>query len=208
MAVKQTKQDLLIHLKDSCDFLEISSKAFDEGYIGEAKRLATTLRVLLHDTQNSKSLLSQLKVKVKMRYLNSAYPFDSKNLISHHGLVGLKISDAGGEYSAHLDSFKGDSNYVKFPDWWNEIVICDLQKNQFCRRDLVLALSNKDGGAHVDPKLNDTYAALSRGNSVGWTFHSRDDEAGDELLGVELHSVRQIAYECLESIKGKFPQLF
>ncbi len=63
MAVKQTKEDLLIHLKDSCDFMEISCRAFDDGYVGEAKRLATTLRVLLHDTQNRNRYLTYLKLR-------------------------------------------------------------------------------------------------------------------------------------------------
>ncbi|MEZ9686609.1 hypothetical protein AB4453_23915 [Vibrio atlanticus] len=209
MAIKQTKQDLLIHLKDSCDFLEISCRAFDDGYIGEGKRLATTLRVLLHDTQSSKSLLSQLKVKTEMRYLNTAIPYDPKNLMSHHGLVGIRGCNENAEYFAFLDDSVGAVKYVKFPNWWNEIVISDSNKNQFCRRELVLSLTNKDGGAHVDPKLTDKYAALSRNNSIGWVFHNGDENTeGSGIIGIELHSVRQIAYECLESIKRKFPQLF
>uniref|UniRef100_UPI001F502B97 hypothetical protein n=1 Tax=Vibrio parahaemolyticus TaxID=670 RepID=UPI001F502B97 len=209
MAVKQTKEDLLIHLKDSCDFIEISCRAFDDGYVGEAKRLATTLRVLLHDTQKSKSLLNLLKVKTNMRYLNTATPYDSKNLMSHHGLVGLKISNDKAEYFPFLDDSFGSPKYVKFPDWWNEVVISDSKKNQFCRRELVLSLANKDGGAHVDPKLTDKYAALTRNNSIGWKFQSVGSGIqGGDIDGVELYSIRQVAYECLESIKHKFPQLF
>jgi len=206
MAVKQTKQDLMIHLKDNCDFLEISSKAFDEGYIGEAKRLATTLRVLLHDTKQSKSLLNLLKLKTNIRYYDSATPFDEKNLISHHGLVGMRISNEGAQYIAHLDdSFKG-MKLIKFPDWWNDIIISDSKKNQFCRRDLILSLANKDGGAHVDPKLTDKYADLTRNNSIGWVFNSGTSSEG--MADIELHSVRQMACEFLKTIRRAVPEIF
>lgn len=206
MKVKQTKSDLLIHLKDSCDFLEISSAAFDRGYIGEAKRLATTLRVLMHDTSNSHSLMSQLKLKNSMRYLNTAIPYTPKNLASHHGLVGLRVSNDEAGFYAFLDEAPNKAKYVGLPDWWNETVICDSKKNKFKRRELILNLSNKDGGAHVDPHLTEAYADLSRNNSIGWMFC---DAAGkSDIDGVELHSIRQVAHEFLCSIKKKMPQLF
>lgn len=204
--VKQTKQDLMIHLKDHCDFLEVSARAFDEGFIGEAKRMATTLRVLLHDTRSSHSLLSQLKLKSKMRYLNTAHPFDERNLVSHHGLVGLRVSGTEGTYYAHLDNAPHRAKLVTLPEWWNETVICDSKKNKFNRRELILNLANKDGGAHVDPELTENYADLSRNNSVGWVFS--DGHSSEPMLGVELYSLRQISYEFLVSIKRKLPQLF
>ena len=44
-------------LHEQLAFLESSAAAFDAGMDGEAKRLAVALRVLLHDTKNSHSLL-------------------------------------------------------------------------------------------------------------------------------------------------------
>ena len=59
-------------------------------------------------------------------FLNTAYPYDPENILSHHGLVGLKLSSSSliGKYYAPL----GDSNprrpckFIKFSDWWNENV--------------------------------------------------------------------------------------
>ena len=199
--VKQSKKELLSHLEDIVGFIEASSIAFDVGKTGEAKRLAVSIRVLLHDTNNSKSLLGLLGWKDGHSFLNSAIPYDARNLVSHHGLVGLRIGgDTGGSYHAPL----GDGppsrpyKYVKFPDWWNENVIVDSKKQKFNRRELILSLSNKDGGAHVDPELDESYANLTRNNSVGWIT---SNGAGEEpLMDVEKHSVRQIAYEVMESI--------
>ncbi len=200
--VKQTRQELLTHLEDTIGFLEVSSAAFDSGKTGEAKRLAVSVRVLLHDTKNSKSLLGLLGWKGGHSFLNSANPYDRKNLMSHHGLVGLRVSSGSGA-SYHAPLADGSSNraykFVKFPDWWNEVVIADKKKQKFNRRELVLALSNKDGGAHVDPELDEAYANLSRDNTIGWISH--DGTSEEPVIDVEKFSARQIAYELLESIK-------
>ena len=181
-------------------FLQASSASFDNGFTGEAKRLALTIRVLLHDTDKSKSLLGMLGYKTCMGFLDTAHNVNPKNLMSHHGLVGLKIGNGEGSYYVHLDEpTPGSPNkYVFFPNWWNKIVIVDSQRAQFSRRQLILALANKDGGGHVDAELDEKYASLSRQNSVGWIFSNGLSET--PLEGIELFSVRQIAFEVSISI--------
>lgn len=48
---------------EQIQFLEASAMAFDQGFEGEAKRLAVTVRVLLHDTDRSHALLGQINKK-------------------------------------------------------------------------------------------------------------------------------------------------
>lgn len=198
---EQTKAELLEHLRDSLGFLEASSASFDAGFTGEAKRLATTIRVLVHDTDKSKSLLGLLKFKTGMGYLNTTHPYDPKNLLSYHGLVGLRIENSQSRYWAPLgEGAPGRSGkYVLFPDWWNQVVIVDSFKARFTRRELVLALANKDGGAHVDPHLDNSYAELTRKNSVGWMVSNGTNQK--PMMDVELYSVRQIAYELHTSLQ-------
>ena len=59
----QTYQELRDHLCEQLHFLRASAASYDNGAEGEAKRLATTIRVLVHDTKKSKSLLLQLSMK-------------------------------------------------------------------------------------------------------------------------------------------------
>lgn len=196
----QTKAELLTHLRESLGFLRRSSEAFDAGFTDEAKRLATTIRVLVHDTQKSKSLLGLLHMKSSMGFLNTAYPYNPKNLLSHHGLIGLRMENGRSSYWAP----KGDASpgrphkYVLFPDWWNDVVVVDSRGARFNRRDLVLALANQDGGAHVDPQLDSDYAHLSRHNSAGWM--TTDGKTERPIMELELHCIRQIAYELATSI--------
>lgn len=198
--VDQTQEELKQHLSDNIRFLRASAAAFDGGFFGEAKRLATTIRVLVHDTGNSHSLLGLMGIKEQLAYVNAANVHDPSNLLSHHGLVGFRFGPEGARYFAPLGDGPPSRQRPKasFSEWWGEKVIVDNAGGVFTRKDLVLALANKDGGAHVDPKLDATYAALTRNNSLGWVA---SDANGERPMGdVELHSVRQIAYELLQTL--------
>jgi hypothetical protein len=204
MKIKQTKQELLSHLSDSVQFLQLSAAAFDKGILGEAKRMAVTVRVLVHDTPSSKSLLGQLKYKANMSFYDTAHDYKPNNLMSHHGLLGLNINlenSAEHSYNVPLTLDGRPNRFIFFADWWNKIVIVDNKKNVFRRRDIILSLANQDGGAHIDPELNLAYAQLSRQNSISWVLSSAQ---GQKPLGpVELYSMRQIAHEVLVSVDRK-----
>ena len=202
----QTLEALNQHLSEQVRFLRGSSESFDTGFEGEAKRLAATIRLLVHDTKNgSHSLLMQMEIKDKMGFLDTAWEFNPKNLVSHNGLTMIRYSNGEGKFVAPLGGGPRQGQWVTFTSWWNRIVFVDNLKHKFTRRDLVLAVANQDGGAHVDPALDSDYAALSRENTLGW-FVS-DGKTERPLPGPELPAVRQIAYELLISLATQFPDL-
>ena len=59
----------------------------------------------------------------------------------------------------------------------------------------MLAVSNKDDGAHVDHKLDEHYHALSRDGSLGWYFVGPDKASRPLSPGPERALIRQMAYE-------------
>ena len=59
------------------------------------------------------------------------------------------------------------SRYVAFEEWWTRPVLLDSNGAEFSRKSLVLALANKDGGAHID-RFNAATHALVHDNSVAW----------------------------------------
>lgn len=80
--IPQSSEALQSNFKDQIEFLNASAAAFDAGHEGEAKRLAVTIRVLLHDTDQSHSLMDQLGIKNR-DYVDTSFPFDPKNLATH-----------------------------------------------------------------------------------------------------------------------------
>jgi hypothetical protein len=67
----------------------------------------------------------------------------------------------------------------------------DDKKNKFTRRDIVTYVANQDGGAHVDPELDESYATLTKMNSLGWT----DYNGNKPLNNPAYQAIRTIANE-------------
>jgi hypothetical protein len=209
-------RELQEHLDEQLAFLEVSS---DAGFEGEAKRLAVTLRVLLHNSQTSKSLVGMLG-NIDGQFFDTALPVNSQSVLSHGGLVWVASGSSKTRYVAMLDNVPV-SRWVSFAEWWDVPVFIDTKKRELSRRQLVLTAANQDGGAHVDPALDAVYADLSKENSLGWIATDKKhegfflgriptDKQGDRLIaGPEKAAIRQIVHEALKSLKpgyAKMPQ--
>lgn len=106
------------------------------------------------------------------------------------------------DYSPKLDSAR-TKKIVKFERWWEEqTVYLNVHENlRINRRDLVLAAANKDGGAHVDEKLDERYERILEG--AGWSMTVNPPD-GSGPIGVQfkyghLAALRQMGYEVLNS---------
>jgi len=182
------------------DFLRASSGAYDSGFPGEAKRMAVSLRVLLYDSKTSVSLLAQLKVKDRWMFTDTAEPVNPVNLAPTQGLVFMKMTwGESGEYVAPLDNLSPGriKPPANFAGWWNNLVmVLPSAGERWCRREFVLELAHKEGGAHVDPTLTQRYEDLTRRNSLGWQMVQ--GESADPFRGNPVYaSVRQCTHEVL-----------
>jgi len=88
--------------------------------------------------------------------------------------------------------------WLPYRDWWNEIVFVDDRKQSLSRKELILAVANQDGGAHVDPTLSETYARLSRHNSLGWVISTPVQAL--QIPNPERAAIRQISHEVLKTL--------
>jgi hypothetical protein len=57
--IKQTEEELKKQLEDQLLLLKILAECYDSGSVVVAKSIATAVRLLVHDTQFSHSLLGQ-----------------------------------------------------------------------------------------------------------------------------------------------------
>jgi hypothetical protein len=203
---KQSRAELEIQLEEQLGFLRSSAAVFDAGVEHEAKRLATSLRILLHDSRQSVSLLGQLDLK-GIGFFDTARDLPSGNILTDACLVGMQIAaDGSHSWWVPLDkSVRGSGIPVEFDRWWAKVVFRDVNRETITREKLVLSVADQDGGAHVDPALDKLYADLSRGNSMGWK-HVHPD--GDQPWpGPHFASLRQIAHEVLYSLEKRVPPI-
>jgi hypothetical protein len=92
---------------------------------------------------------------------------------------------------------------IPFSDWWLEPVLKDQRGHTFSRLNLVQHVADTDGGAHVDPDLDEAYMHLSRKNSLGWHF---GPNALPPETRPELACMRQIAHELLCTLHQYVPE--
>ncbi|OZF26034.1 hypothetical protein [Rhodococcus sp. 14-2483-1-2] len=210
-------------------YLETSSQLFDHGDTDEAIRLAVTLRVLLHDTYKSHSLLTQMGVKSGLQVLDTAIrggteiyaggivvqleyeTEDGTRHLAPSGQDGLtEIIPAEDHMSPVIVApkrLRGHEQYVDVDTWWTENVIDSANgPKTFSRRRVVLVMANKDGGAHVDPTGPDAdYLTFAeRGYGETYSTESSDLIRDTGYLpfngNAAAETVRQIAWELTETL--------
>lgn len=201
-------RDLESDLAEQLQFLASSASSFDQGQLSESKRIALVIRVLVHDTGNSHSLLAQLNIKDGLAWADSAPVIDrDPNIVARSpGLTTMGMGMNGmvfrARYSEQIEQ-STTTRYVPFVDWWERPVILDANGAEFSRRDLVLALTNKDGGAHID-RLNEAIHAFVHSNSAGFVSTSVPSLPGmaEEPIPTPIYaSVRTIAEELLLTLR-------
>jgi len=175
-----------------------------------ALSISTAIRVLVHDTQNSTSLLTHINKKDR-NYLSTNH----KNINEpvHLGLVtriNIGVKDGkGGEAkywplcTEKLNHDEVTKKHINFNNWWSGEKVFKSSTASLTRKDIVLSIANKDGGAHFDTKVEEKYDHFRK----TWS-------GGSSLVGIKsgikrgydniptYPAIRQIAYELLFSLQS------
>ncbi|KYC62684.1 hypothetical protein ABEV04_11555 [Heyndrickxia faecalis] len=190
---KLKHQELIEQWNSHLHFINSSSKKFDEGLEIEARRIATSLRVIFHDTKTSHPLIKQTGFKNNFPLWSSSLLYTPSNLVSSWTLLMLESNETG-LFFRPINIPRSRTFLLKYDDWWNEIIFDD-KKNVFTRKDIVCYVANQDGGAHVDSVLDEKYAELTKLNSLGWLDSSGNSAKNNPAY----NAIRQIALELIVS---------
>ncbi len=136
-----------------------------------------------------------------MPFLSSIPPLNERNLSATHDLVLIELQEDGAQYLHTGGNFVPFWRWLAFSSWWEHdpIFSSGSGKGQVSRKSLVLNLRDKEGGAHYDAEVAESDYSKMATNPV-WVFKSNDQEHS-ELVGLELASMRQVAFEVLETLK-------
>lgn len=165
--------------------------------------IATKLRVFCYDKgKQYTSLLTHMKIKGSVEIPNTYFHESSGNNAPLSGLVYQTLDFVDGakfvpKFDEQPEGVK--TELVSFEEWWNTVVLRDIEGNEFSRRDLVLEVADTDGGAHVDGGLKQDYYKVSRQHTLSWKF-SKNNEASELIPGVVLSSLCQIGHELLSAV--------
>jgi hypothetical protein len=145
-------QDQLIR---QLQYMHRSCALFDLGYPEEAIRIATAIRVLVHDGPRSRkgegSLLRLLDAEgASLVTTLKPQPPDPRLLMSD-GFVLVP-----GNIRPWKDYLLVPPLELPIAEWWTQPIFV-VNREPITRRDLVLGAANKDGGAHVDKHLSPGY---------------------------------------------------
>ncbi len=204
--------ELKKEFEDQLELLDALTRVYDKNEFVVSKSIATTIRVLLHNTKNSHSLIEQIGF-INEKFFDSSSSFslkekDIQRFGSFCGLVGIStgINNTNNIYIPYLDSVPEKSfGYTNFDEYWERIIFIDKYNNKFSRKDIILNVANKGGGAHVDFKnIDEKYKKLVRKNSLGFEVFSNGKKI-ESPEGAELAAVRQIAHEILKTFKKNYP---
>lgn len=211
VSAQPPRDRLMALLAEQCDFLAASAARFDAGYEHEWKRLAVGLRILLHDTSASASLLGQLGVKDRLDFLDSdarREPEPGKQAAYPRGwpvgFVGTRLGiGSGASFFPMLDHDLGSPRgRLHFAEWWDKRLLDSPGSSEhWRRRDFVLGAANKEGGAHVDPAPPAWWTELRDGIWVGAATTAGPDGSPVPMATLVPAVIRQIAYEVLTTLE-------
>lgn len=152
-----TQIRLLQKLQEQIGFLQRSCVAFDAGAEDEALRIATALRVIFHDTNNSTSLMTYLGLEDGRMLSSSRGHGDYRDYLSYR--LDPKSSTPVKALPILGDRFRK----ISLNQWWKHESVFVHNSNKYPRRMVVLSAANKDGGTHVQGELEEYYKFLASG---------------------------------------------
>lgn len=192
---------LRVRLKEQITNLEVSAARYDAGWPGEANRLAVTVRVLVHDTSMSKSLLKQMGAKDSMRWIDSNGGLDARKAVMYSSLVVFRttVVEAGMELRilpVDQADILGKGRLLDFTTWWKTAPVMVGNGERISRSDVVDMLANQDGGAHVDLR-KERFVKLLRSVPQVAPFFDGDDQGVS--FGLPDQTSEELARETLRA---------
>jgi hypothetical protein len=201
--VQRDQEDLKDQLRKQYKFLCHSLENALNGDSDEIYRLATTIRILIHNTRNSTSLLQQINPEIQL--IDTSRPVITPNTTSHPpskfysgGLVRLSLP------RGWVLSPASTPLYTNIQSWWERNLFIE-NNTVFTRKLITLWIADTDGGAHVDPLLDQKYYQISRKGSTVLQFYANGNQYHPN--GPEKLIIPYISLELAHSLHAAFPEI-
>jgi len=160
--------------------------------------------VLIHETGSSKALLKQLDqsyLQFEILDRDETPPPEASGPPLFRIPISLQINAQGTSLSSEIS----EETRVRYPlgHWWERPDVLVLPNvGGFTRKEVIMGLANKEGGAHVDPDISKKYQRLTECKSV------QVGNSKDSLTPLKLSRLLagQSGLELLWYLEKHFPQ--
>jgi hypothetical protein len=135
----------------------------------------------------------------RIRLLDTVGPIDAGRLVYHSGMTRF-LQDAAGMRAVPKLGTSQSRGFVEVDHWWGQQPIHVSNHQPLYRQDVILIAAEKDGAAHVDEDLPESYTSLAAGE--GWDFVQKHADGSEiRIPAADFHLVwlRQMGYELLHS---------
>lgn len=206
---KLKKEFLQQALQEQRHLLEKSVTAMTKGDLAEALRVATCLRVLIHETARNKPLLKQLNQNyLELDILDlapseqRAVPHGVVPMIALQFPVGFRVV-TGPDGGVYLNDDVPPETLAPtiLEKWWTRPSSLIIPAGGFSRKEIVLGLADKEGGTHVDPDISAKYQQLLDCKTLRVGFNQQL-----EPLNLSRLMVGQAGLDVLKYLNKHFPE--
>jgi hypothetical protein len=177
--------------------IQVSARAFDEGLLSEAARLANAIFILVGRGMKNHTSILDAAGQQDHRLYRSTIPsgelLGAKLIYAQLKKLGVDEWEIGLKHRGR-DALEMGRD-VPFDEWWEELVINNDQV-ELSRKAVIRTLRDKNGGAHFDTHVVDELVAAAIKGDVG-AFNFDDSATGriEPVPGALEYTVRQIATE-------------
>lgn len=208
MSSANRRQYLFEKLGEQRHLLHTALAGMSAGDLTQALHVATIIRTLIHETGASKPLLKYIKPNyLELPILDRVIetPKDvppGMMAVVFYCPVSAKLCAPAGTVSliTEIDLAKYSPSILGA--WWNTnpcMVLPGL--GPFFRRELVLGLANKEGGAHVDPDIPRRFQLVLDSHFV----HARINDIDLGALNISRLVAGRAGVELLDCLDKNFP---
>ncbi|SEN31476.1 hypothetical protein SAMN05428959_1011138 [Duganella sp. CF517] len=191
---------LITALAEQRQMLEASARSYDAGNSWEAKRMATAIHVLMFDKGRQESLLRRLNVRGKLGFVSTKIDLPEGVMpFAPLTLIGMGARAEITPQCLVWPDANPNVQLMRFHVWWDQLIYKTPGLGGFTRATLITMMRDRDA-AHVDNSTSPLYEAMAASVDPRITVSSKTGgERG--IPGAHLATVRQIAWEVLETLK-------
>ena len=176
---------------------------FDDGDFEASDDLSTKIFILVAPHKNALKRFIDFDleaIEFESTPPNGVLPYRLVEAISRASVDETGASTLSVAYEPRYDRDGIPFKKVSFNTWYKGEYVFQLSSGGVTREQLIEAVRHKDGGAHLDPDIKPSYAAIKRQEEFRVAFTNGPEKA-EPLVGAQDASIRQIAFELQLTLK-------